>query len=879
MSFRKKKVQPNIQNSKRINSETVELLERSASDGYNSFNEEGKLQTTINLSTSYNIIASEQAEQICNTTYPKNITGMAQETPIKLSNEDTFLSSDIFIKDFKPVKVEQTTFLNDAEKTEKNTNEKVEKLLKKRVKIIPKVSSRNLSRPVDTLNCEMDLEKTILKSELQKNDLKKIIEQPAVSNDNISTNKPLFVNNKPEEIRPEGEKKLNKRTRIVPNISLANKTKTLELSTKLETNYFSELVLKSEKSSGNLSDFVSKNENLNEVINSQSKFPDTLVEKNDHLNNKVVNECDVTVTIKNNNLNNKAVNECDNDTLEMKSDYMSNKVENELNTGKLKNKTNNVENVDDSNEFSSIKVQLIEAEMVINLPEKMEIKDSKKLLTKRIKRAPTACLRNKSQSKVDISITNDDVTKKIFLKSPEKSIIAIEPLNDVASKDLASEDVASKDVASKDLASKDVASKDLASKDVATKDVASKDVSSKDIASKDVNSKDVAIDVDFDVEGLVDLTVLEGQDKKKHVRFNSHTNFEDQSHKANKEAEKEKNQKDINNETHSDYSSQSDGEVSSKLSISGKKVFKPNFEVQRRKKRLSSFSAYSSCDEDEDSSIKKKKKKVSKNKPKIRSKKTVNGISSSNKEQKEQEKKQKGENFSIEKNMSGLTMQELISYRPKSFKKVELKAKSSFEEGRVIETANTVPIAEPDLMVEDENDVMAPQIMVNEEGEIVINQNSLTIKKKVDNSMLKKNGILYEDSLSYHSGRKKRKIKHWGMDETLRFYKALSEIGTDFTLMAKAFGRFTRNELKKKFKQEEKINCDLVDRALMNRLPLDMNTFLAGRKERKMLEEAENDEMKNEDFKNEAKHLDFVINSDEPFLTSRLSEFQASQSV
>lgn len=32
--------------------------------------------------------------------------------------------------------------------------------------------------------------------------------------------------------------------------------------------------------------------------------------------------------------------------------------------------------------------------------------------------------------------------------------------------------------------------------------------------------------------------------------------------------------------------------------------------------------------------------------------------------------------------------------------------------------------------------------------------------------------------------------------ETLRFYKALSQIGTDFTLMSQAFGKFTRNELK-----------------------------------------------------------------------------------
>lgn len=32
--------------------------------------------------------------------------------------------------------------------------------------------------------------------------------------------------------------------------------------------------------------------------------------------------------------------------------------------------------------------------------------------------------------------------------------------------------------------------------------------------------------------------------------------------------------------------------------------------------------------------------------------------------------------------------------------------------------------------------------------------------------------------------------------DTLKFYKALSQIGTDFTLMAKVFNNHTRNELK-----------------------------------------------------------------------------------
>ena len=60
-----------------------------------------------------------------------------------------------------------------------------------------------------------------------------------------------------------------------------------------------------------------------------------------------------------------------------------------------------------------------------------------------------------------------------------------------------------------------------------------------------------------------------------------------------------------------DYSSQSEGETSHSTSLGkGKKTFKPNLGVKRRK-RLSSFSAYSSCDDEEDEAKAKKKVKVS----------------------------------------------------------------------------------------------------------------------------------------------------------------------------------------------------------------------------------------------------------------------------
>jgi len=48
----------------------------------------------------------------------------------------------------------------------------------------------------------------------------------------------------------------------------------------------------------------------------------------------------------------------------------------------------------------------------------------------------------------------------------------------------------------------------------------------------------------------------------------------------------------------------------------------------------------------------------------------------------------------------------------------------------------------------------------------------------------------------------------------LRFYKALALTGTDFSMMASLFKKRTRQELKTKFKKEERSNPGLVDKCL-----------------------------------------------------------------
>jgi len=81
--------------------------------------------------------------------------------------------------------------------------------------------------------------------------------------------------------------------------------------------------------------------------------------------------------------------------------------------------------------------------------------------------------------------------------------------------------------------------------------------------------------------------------------------------------------------------------------------------------------------------------------------------------------------------------------------------------------------------------------------------------------------IVYTDGFDpYQRKQGPRKKKRWTIEETLKFYSVLSSIGTDFSLMMKYFPGCPRKVLKKKFKNEEKFNGDLIDRALKNMLPM-----------------------------------------------------------
>lgn len=127
---------------------------------------------------------------------------------------------------------------------------------------------------------------------------------------------------------------------------------------------------------------------------------------------------------------------------------------------------------------------------------------------------------------------------------------------------------------------------------------------------------------------------------------------------------------------------------------------------------------------------------------------------------------------------------------------------------------------EEELRDEEKDDPSAmpvPQVKVGPDGQLILDEQSLVIEQtavKRSREMLS-HEIIVEDN-DYGSGfyKKRQKSKEWPKWETFKFYKALNVVGTDFLLMQTVFPNRTRQEIKQKFKKEERVNRLLVEKTL-----------------------------------------------------------------
>lgn len=112
-------------------------------------------------------------------------------------------------------------------------------------------------------------------------------------------------------------------------------------------------------------------------------------------------------------------------------------------------------------------------------------------------------------------------------------------------------------------------------------------------------------------------------------------------------------------------------------------------------------------------------------------------------------------------------------------------------------------------------EILVPQVKVGPNGQLIIDEQSLVIDQyKAQENIDRSDIIVDEDTNGNGFYKRRQKSKEWSKWETMKFYKALSTYGTDFLLMQSVFPKRTRQELKLKYKKEERLNHPLVEKAL-----------------------------------------------------------------
>jgi hypothetical protein len=188
------------------------------------------------------------------------------------------------------------------------------------------------------------------------------------------------------------------------------------------------------------------------------------------------------------------------------------------------------------------------------------------------------------------------------------------------------------------------------------------------------------------------------------------------------------------------------------------------------------------------------------------------------------ESRERLSNKQIEK--SQLRMFDMIYYNPSSNPMKPREKQKEREPKKIDLTAEL-----PEMVTPAENEPPAvaavPQLRLNANGEMVLDETSLVVEneeQRKNRILLASTNVVLHDELSGSYGYYKRqqRTKEWPQEETIKFFRCLNTVGTDFSLMLNLFPNRSRRDLKLKFKKEEKNNPNLVDKALRNHSVFDI---------------------------------------------------------
>uniref|UniRef100_A0A914Z1S3 Myb-like domain-containing protein n=1 Tax=Panagrolaimus superbus TaxID=310955 RepID=A0A914Z1S3_9BILA len=157
------------------------------------------------------------------------------------------------------------------------------------------------------------------------------------------------------------------------------------------------------------------------------------------------------------------------------------------------------------------------------------------------------------------------------------------------------------------------------------------------------------------------------------------------------------------------------------------------------------------------------------------------------------------------------TMADLIDWRPKTENTLRSKWKEA--EKKFKEEGFAVKREKKEEAVETE---IGPKVKMDEEGNVIIDEESLVVRRNPENSVLETvdDDLIPKKLNSLSFKRNYSRTTNWSEIETALFYEVLSSTGTDFSLMQEYLPFKTRTDIKKKFNKEEKVNLARINTTL-----------------------------------------------------------------
>ena len=131
---------------------------------------------------------------------------------------------------------------------------------------------------------------------------------------------------------------------------------------------------------------------------------------------------------------------------------------------------------------------------------------------------------------------------------------------------------------------------------------------------------------------------------------------------------------------------------------------------------------------------------------------------------------------------------------------------------------------------EEEDYELVPRVRLGPDGQMIVDETFVieTTEAKRNRAAMANASAVVENGpgfVNYGSWYKRSRTSRWTMRETARYYRALSMLGTDFSLMTMLFPKRSRIELKRKFTVEGKIHPKLVDYTLAHPTTFDPTLF------------------------------------------------------